>query len=99
MISMSVKINRNLLTPALKRIRSQLAELPQEIYEEFVKNTPIDSGNARRRTRLINNKIIAAKYTYASRLEKGWSRQAPQGMVKPTRAWAKARIKQILRKK
>jgi hypothetical protein len=99
MINMNVKINRNLLTPALKRIRTQLAALPQEIYEEFVKNTPIDKGNARRSTQLVNNKKIAAKYTYASRLENGWSKQAPKGMIKPTQEWAKKRIKEILRKK
>jgi hypothetical protein len=99
MINMNVKINRNLLTPALKRIRKQLDQLPAEIYMEFVKNTPIDTGNARRSTQLINNKKIAAKYIYAGRLEKGWSKQAPQGMVKPTKEWAKKRIKQILRKK
>jgi hypothetical protein len=96
---MDIKVKRNLLTPALKKIRTQLQDLPAEIYMEFIKNTPIDTGNARRSTKLINNKTIAAKYVYAGRLENGWSKQAPEGMIKPTKEWAKKRIKEILRKK
>lgn len=52
-------------------------------YKEFVKNTPIRSGNARRKTRKSGNRIDA-DYPYAQRLEEGWSNQAPKGMTQPT---------------
>lgn len=52
-------------------------------YKEFVDNTPIRSGNARRNTKLRGN-IIDADYPYAQRLEEGYSRQSPKGMTEPT---------------
>jgi len=52
-------------------------------YREFVSNTPIRSGNARRKTR-VNGNSIDANYPYAQRLEEGYSKQAPKGMTEPT---------------
>lgn len=52
-------------------------------YKAFVKNTPIRSGNARRKTKKSGN-TINADYPYAQRLEEGYSQQAPQGMTEPT---------------
>lgn len=52
-------------------------------YKAFVKNTPIRSGNARRKTKKSGN-TIDANYPYAQRLEEGYSKQAPQGMTEPT---------------
>ena len=52
-------------------------------YPVFVKNTPIDTGNARHHTTLKGAEITAA-YPYAKRLDNGYSRQSPDGMVKPT---------------
>lgn len=52
-------------------------------YKAFVKNTPIRSGNARRKTKKTGN-TIDANYPYAQRLEDGYSKQAPQGMTEPT---------------
>lgn len=94
-----ININRNLLTPSLKRIQQNLQQLPQAVYQYFVSVTPKRSGNARLRTRLANNRKIQAQYPYATRLDRGWSRQAPQGMTKPTREFMKQRVRQILRKR
>ena len=52
-------------------------------YKAFVQNTPIRSGNARRKTRKGAG-TIDANYAYAQRLEEGWSKQAPKGMTEPT---------------
>lgn len=52
-------------------------------YKAFVKNTPIRSGNARRKTKKQGNQINA-DYPYAQRLEEGYSKQAPNGMTEPT---------------
>lgn len=66
---------------------TQLAQVPQKVADEahryFVAKTPIRTGNARRNTRL-NNTTITADYPYAQRLDEGYSKQAPDGMVDPT---------------
>lgn len=97
--SMKVFVNRNLITPALASIQAQLQALPGKAYMEFVKNTPIKSGNARRKTSLQGNNKIKAAYPYASRLDAGYSKQKPQGMTKPTRTYIKKEVRQILRKR
>ena len=71
------------ITPTLKKMQQQLDALPQKAYKEFVKNTPVRSGNARRRTKLRKSEI-QADYVYAQRLDEGYSKQSPEGMVQPT---------------
>ena len=76
----------------------KIDKLPREAYQEFVKDTPIRSGNARRKTKLSGNKIIAG-YNYAQKLDEGFSRQAPDGMTKPTEEFIKKRMTQIIKGK
>ena len=64
-------------------------------FPVFVNNTPIKTGNARRRTVKTTDEIDA-NYPYALRLENGWSRQSPQGMVKPTLRAIRDYIKKTL---
>lgn len=73
----------------------QRKAMPQ-LYAEFVKITPIDTGNARNNTTL-NGNIIEANYPYAERLDEGWSKQAPNGMVEPTVELAQKIIPQIVK--
>jgi len=96
---------KNTVTPMLQRMKQKLAQLPQEAYKEFVKNTPIRTGNAKRSTKL-KGKTIEADYSYAQVLDKGrhmtrrgmrGSDQAPNGMTKPTTDFIKKRLKQIVR--
>jgi len=86
------------ITTSLKRIKAKLKLLPQEAYKEFVKETPIRSGRARRSTKL-NGNVINANYPYAKRLDEGYSDQSPDGMTTPTEAFVKKRVKQILKGK
>lgn len=95
------------MTSSLKRIQKKLDNLPKEAYKEFVKNTPIKTGNAKRRTKL-KGKTIEADYQYAQVLDKGrhmtsrgmrGSEQAPIGMTKPTEQFIKKRINAILKGK
>lgn len=97
----------NKITPNIRRITSQLRNLPKEAYKEFVDNTPKKTGNAKRSTKLEGNKIIA-DYNYAGVLDKGrhmtnrgmrGSKQAPKGMTKPTIEFIKSRLKQIFTRK
>jgi hypothetical protein len=55
----------------------------EEAYPYFKSVTPISSGTARSNTSTRKLKI-KADYAYADRLDNGWSRQAPNGMVDPT---------------
>lgn len=55
--------------------------------------TPIQSGNARRKTR-SNGNVIQADYPYAKRLDEGWSKQNQIGLVNPTIA----HLEELIRK-
>ena len=95
---MSVTLTVNTMTNSLKRIQKKLKQVPKEAYQEFVDETPIRTGNARRRTRL-QGKTINANYPYAKRLDEGYSQQAPEGMTKPTEDFIKQRVAAILKGK
>lgn len=94
----TIKVN-NKLTGALKGVKRQLKELPAEATKVFIKNTPIRTGNARRNTKLKGKNVIHARYPYAQRLDEGYSKQSPEGMVKPTEEFIAKRLKQIARRK
>jgi hypothetical protein len=64
-------------------------------YRVFYSNTPIRSGNARRNTDLRKDEI-QANYPYAGRLDEGYSRQSPKGMVEPTIKWLQNYLKKHL---
>jgi len=77
--------------------------MPQ-LEKEFVKNTPIATGNAKANTRL-SGLVIEADYPYAFVLDAGrsfrdgqmrGSEQAPAGMSEPTREFAKRLIPQLI---
>jgi hypothetical protein len=91
------RIIKDLITPSLSRIEDQLDKIPEEAYREWQSLTPKRSGNARKKTKLSGNTINAA-YQYADVLDKGSSRQAPQGMSKPVSKFITRKIKSILRK-
>jgi hypothetical protein len=95
---MSVTLNINTMSSSLKRIQKKLAQVPKEAFKEFVSDTPIRSGNARRKTKL-KGKTIVADYPYAKRLDEGYSKQSPDGMTKPTEAFIQKRVAQILKGK
>jgi hypothetical protein len=95
---MSIRKIKDLVSISARRIQSQLSKLPAETLNFFVKVTPKDTGNARRKTKLVSNKTIEANYPYARRLDEGWSKQAPIGMSKPTERFIKRRLQQIMRK-
>jgi len=96
-LRMNLKI-QNKITSSIASIQKKLNALPQEAFKEFVKNTPIRSGNARRNTKLQGDEI-QANYAYAEKLNEGYSQQSPDGMTSPTEAFLKRRLKQILKGK
>ena len=97
MIDVNIKIDDG-ITPVLKGMARELARYPQDAEKEYKSLTPIDTGNARRRTKLASNDRIEANYPYAQPLDNGHSRQAPQGMTKPFEKWVRGKLKQIFGK-
>lgn len=97
MISVDIKIDDG-ITPALNGMKTALANYPKQAEAKFKSLTPIDTGNARRRTQLKNNDTIEANYVYAVALDNGHSKQAPQGMTKPFAEWVKQKTKLIFGK-
>ena len=97
MISVSVKVDNSVLNARLKKQQLALAKLPQDGLKEFKSLTPIRSGNARTNTDLTAKNEIVGDYAYAQRLDHGWSRQAPRGMIKPFTKWWTDQLKRISR--
>lgn len=71
-------------------------DLPRAAYKHFVEVTPKRSGNAKRRTTLQSNKIVA-DYPYSQRLDEGYSPKAPQGMTEPTEQWIQQEVDRRLK--
>lgn len=94
---MSIKLAVDNLTPHVNKVQRNLKSLAKSATDVWKANTPIRTGNARSKTRLSGN-TIEANYPYAKRLDEGYSRQSPQGMVKPTEKFIREEIKRILRK-
>tara|TARA_R100000353_G_C6508522_1_gene196027 strand:+ start:2052 stop:2339 length:288 start_codon:yes stop_codon:yes gene_type:complete len=80
---MTTKVN----TKEVTKLFAEMEDLPENVMKVsgkyFKRITPIDKGNARRRTS-TSGTTINANYGYAARLDEGWSRQAPEGMSDPT---------------
>jgi len=94
----AIKLTAN-ATKAVKKFE-KIGEVPDDViekgYEVFYKETPIDKGNARRKTKLNKQKTeIQANYPYAERLDDGYSKQSPQGMSKPAKKAMKQHAKQV----
>jgi hypothetical protein len=79
--------------------------LAKVAFDEFKKNTPVKTGNARRSTTLSGNTIVA-DYPYAGVLDQGrgnrdgqmrGSTQAPKGMIEPTMQYLLDYIKKALK--
>ena len=94
----TVKITYDKMTPNLKSKQKKLALVPGKAHKEWVKVTPKRTGNAKRKTKLKGGDTIDANYPYAVPLDKGKSRQAPQGMLKPTMQFIKKEVDKIFRK-
>lgn len=91
-----VSIDTSNLDARIAKQTKALAKLPDESLKDFRSRTPIRSGNARSNTRLSNNRSsIIGDYPYAQRLDDGYSKQAPRGMVGPFLTWFAAQVKKI----
>lgn len=94
---MTVRLVRNKISRSLGQIEERFDTLPKKAFLHWRKVTPKRTGNARRKTSLKKN-VIMAKYPYAERLDNGYSRQAPKGMFEPTVKFIKKISKRFMRK-
>ncbi len=83
---MSIKIDATDVLAQFKQLGQVPDRVARQAYQYFVAKTPVQSGNARRKTRLQAS-TITGDYPYAERLDSGYSKQAPDGMTKPTEAY------------
>lgn len=90
------QVNLNVFNRQMRQLREAVEDLPEAALDVFIDNTPVKTGNARRNTRLDDTTITAA-YPYASRLDEGYSRQSPQGMVAPTEKWIQQEVDRRLK--
>lgn len=82
MIEVKVQVIGDTSAPGLKAaVDRVIADLVPEVQDQIKRRTPIKTGQARRgwqtRQSTIENKV-----PYIERLEKGYSRQAPNGFVR-----------------
>jgi hypothetical protein len=94
----SLKIGVDKITTNVKKKIAQLDKVPLQAFTFFKAHTPIKTGRARRSTVLKKETIVAA-YPYAQPLDDGRSRQAPDGMSKPTEAFVKKTTDKIMKRK
>ena len=88
--------NSKLKTKLGRLAQAEQAIMPQ-LYQYFVAQTPIDTGNARNNTTL-NGNTINANYPYAERLDQGYSKQSPMGMSHPSEIEAERLIRAYVKK-
>ena len=101
MAKITYKINNRDVKNLEKKIDSAVDTSTEDTFAFFKNKTPVAGGNARRRTKYketSNKAVINADYPYADRLDNGYSKQAPQGMSKPSIKFLTKKLKQEFRK-
>lgn len=92
----TVKI-KDRATPIMQKQLEELKGIMKKAYRVFLDHTPKRTGNAKRKTKLVNEDKIQANYPYAGALDEGRSKQSPEGMSKPTADFIKKEFKRIMR--
>jgi hypothetical protein len=109
---MKMKIDTRAVDQLLQDSVELKQSLIDAAYKHFVAITPIGNpstwkskppagyqpGNARKSTKK-NKDSVEADYAYAERLDKGWSKQAPDGMTGPTIEFLQLEVQNILKGK
>lgn len=95
MFKATLKLDKNIQT-ALERQKTQIRKIPEEAFKIFVQETPVRKGNARRNTKLKNKNKIVADYAYAQKLDEGYSKQSPEGMIAPTEEFIVNKFNKIM---
>jgi len=114
MAKITFTVNDRLYRKQMRKIERYVdRDMPRIALKEYKKNTPKDTGNARRKTKRKNNQIIG-DYAYAGVLDdglfpnppkagtgkttQGYSTQAKKGMATPTIKELRKQFKAFVRK-
>ena len=94
---MSAKITRtdSRIKLSLNTVQKELKTIPPKAHAFFYFKTPVKSGNARSKTKLKGD-VIDANYPYAGKLDKGASKQSPDGMSRPTLKYIRDLVRKTL---
>lgn len=87
-------IGRSKIPGEIRDLTRKIERLVDDAADHFRAETPIRTGNARRNTSKKRN-TIEADYPYATRLNEGYSRQAPNGMTEPTIDFIRQQIRRF----
>ena len=94
----TIRIITDKITPDTNKRAKALNKVAPKAHKKWVEVTPKRTGNAKRRTKFEGGDTINADYPYARRLDKGYSKQAPKGMLDPTVKFIKDELDKIFRK-
>jgi hypothetical protein len=94
---LSIHVNTSAIKKQFEAVSKEIKAIPRDAHKVFRDKTPKRSGNARNKTKLSRN-TIRADYPYAQRLEDGYSKQAPDGMIKHTVKYIEDRLAKFVRK-
>ena len=94
----TIRVNTSDFDKLMRQLREVPGDTMKKAEPRMVKNTPVDSGNARNRTRLRGDTKIVADYGYAGRLDDGWSKQAPKGFTEPTEDFIEDEVTRQIRR-
>ena len=88
MLKLSLKMIGPKLKPQLEAVKQiQARTLANDIFRGVKDKTPVDTGRAKRGWRMLKKRdgfTIYNPVSYTRYLEQGSSKQAPDGMVRPT---------------
>jgi len=87
---MAIKVNDRIYKRKIKKLKRYIAtRLPKETLKEFKDNTPVDRGNARRKTKIKNKSkrgfTIIGDYDYSGVIDQGKYPNPPKQRTGKTR--------------
>ena len=92
------KVDQTKFIARIKELKGLKKDVMTKAIDYYKQVTPIRGGNARNKTILDSADKIEANYPYAGKLDSGWSKQAPDGMTKPTTKYMKTLVQQYVNK-
>ena len=91
-----IKIDTKDFNKLVKQLDAMPAKVMRLAEPQAKRNTPKDTGNARRRTNRSGSLKILSNYDYAGRLDDGYSQQARKGFTDPTIDFIESEIEKQL---
>jgi hypothetical protein len=95
---LKIKVNSKETVKHMTQLAEGIGKTFEKTFKKFKAITPKDTGNARSKTRFQNKNTIEAHYQYAGRLDNGYSKKAPKGMVEPSIKFLDDEIQKLVRK-